>query len=585
MRKLFSLLILSVVLACLSCTGSGKSHRTVQPSDSLYTDTAAMLVYGTDPGRAFQILDSAVIVGNISPFCADVCRAIIYGNTLVEEQQMDSSIQICLRLLESDSTSIKTPRGMENRIVVLRQLGSVYNRKSDSEMALQYYTELAELLRESGDELEALRTEAEIGLIMADLGWTDEALAKLDKVIRGLNRPLSVDCLDASIVAMRRQISVLTDLDRKEEIISLSRSILAKLDHFEQHQGEYADDSFRLPPIPKDRVRYIDFCRAQAYAILSRTFDDRDSVRHYLTLFNQSDYAKAIGISPMIVPALIKLGEYERAQSIFDEQERMLGTDTLNKGYAFILKGRATIAHKLGRISEAYDYNVRYANLQNKLHERVLADKTHIYAVRYQLHEQQLKAQKAETSLRVRNIILVSVLILLVLLSVVSLYYNRLRHLITDKNRALVRMINGTPPELTDVPDSADLLDDAKEVSEDIADEQGLAASKSLFETIDSTVREERLYANINLQRQDIISRFGIGRHTLNNLLTTYAGVRSFTQYVNEIRMAEAVELLRNNPEMTLTAVATAVGFSPANLRDKFKQQYGMTPAEYRQNM
>lgn len=544
-----------------------------------------MLVYGTDPGRAFQILDSAVIVGNISPFCADVCRAIIYGNTLVEEQQMDSSIQICLRLLESDSTSIKTPRGMENRIVVLRQLGSVYNRKSDSEMALQYYTELAELLRESGDELEALRTEAEIGLIMADLGWTDEALAKLDKVIRGLNRPLSVDCLDASIVAMRRQISVLTDLDRKEEIISLSRSILAKLDHFEQHQGEYADDSFRLPPIPKDRVRYIDFCRAQAYAILSRTFDDRDSVRHYLTLFNQSDYAKAIGISPMIVPALIKLGEYERAQSIFDEQERMLGTDTLNKGYAFILKGRATIAHKLGRISEAYDYNVRYANLQNKLHERVLADKTHIYAVRYQLHEQQLKAQKAETSLRVRNIILVSVLILLVLLSVVSLYYNRLRHLITDKNRALVRMINGTPPELTDVPDSADLLDDAKEVSEDIADEQGLAASKSLFETIDSTVREERLYANINLQRQDIISRFGIGRHTLNNLLTTYAGVRSFTQYVNEIRMAEAVELLRNNPEMTLTAVATAVGFSPANLRDKFKQQYGMTPAEYRQNM
>ena len=49
--------------------------------------------------------------------------------------------------------------------------------------------------------------------------------------------------------------------------------------------------------------------------------------------------------------------------------------------------------------------------------------------------------------------------------------------------------------------------------------------------------------------------------------------------------MEEAVKLLRNNPEMTLTAVATAVGFSLANLRDKFKQQYGMTPAEYRQNM
>ena len=544
-----------------------------------------MLVYGTDPGRAFQILDSAVIVGNISPFCADVCRAIIYGNTLVEEQQMDSSIQICQRLLESDSTDIKTPRGKENRIVVLRQLGSVYNRKSDSEMALNYYTELAELLRESGDELEALRTEVEIGVSMAGLGWTDKALAKLDKVIRELNRPHSVDCLDISILAMRRKINILKDLGRNEEIVSLGRAILAKIDHFEQHQGDYADDSFRLPPIPENRARYINFCRAQAYASLACAFAERDSARYYLTLFDQTNFALTFSLRQMIVPALINLGEYDRARSILDEMEQKLGTDTLNKSYAVILSGRSAIARNLGQMSAAYDYNARYATLQDKLNDSLLASKAHTYAIRYQLQEQQLKTQKAEASLRIRTLVLVGILVLFFILSIVSLYYYRLRHIISSKNRALVRMINGTPLEFPDAADSSELPDDPKEVSEDIADEQGLAASKSLFETIDSTVREERLYANINLQRQDIISRFGIGRHTLNNLLTTYAGVRSFTQYINEIRMEEAVKLLRNNPEMTLTAVATAVGFSPANLRDKFKQQYGMTPAEYRQNM
>ena len=36
---------------------------------------------------------------------------------------------------------------------------------------------------------------------------------------------------------------------------------------------------------------------------------------------------------------------------------------------------------------------------------------------------------------------------------------------------------------------------------------------------------------------------------------------------------------------MTLTAIASEVGFTPANLREQFKQKYGMSPAEYRQNL
>jgi AraC-like DNA-binding protein len=36
---------------------------------------------------------------------------------------------------------------------------------------------------------------------------------------------------------------------------------------------------------------------------------------------------------------------------------------------------------------------------------------------------------------------------------------------------------------------------------------------------------------------------------------------------------------------MTISAIAEAVGFTPANLREQFKQKYGMTPQEYRQNM
>ena len=82
-----------------------------------------------------------------------------------------------------------------------------------------------------------------------------------------------------------------------------------------------------------------------------------------------------------------------------------------------------------------------------------------------------------------------------------------------------------------------------------------------------------------------ICDRFNISRHTLNDLLAEHTGGLSFPQYVNNIRLEETLSLLHNAPQKTISAIATEVGFSSANLREQFKRKYGITPAEYRQNM
>ena len=61
-----------------------------------------------------------------------------------------------------------------------------------------------------------------------------------------------------------------------------------------------------------------------------------------------------------------------------------------------------------------------------------------------------------------------------------------------------------------------------------------------------------------------------------------YADGQSFPQYVNNIRLEEALRLLRDAPSKALSAIATDIGFTPANLREQFKRKYGITPAEYR---
>lgn len=108
---------------------------------------------------------------------------------------------------------------------------------------------------------------------------------------------------------------------------------------------------------------------------------------------------------------------------------------------------------------------------------------------------------------------------------------------------------------------------------------------KELFITIDTTIRKERLYAQVNLMREDIMERFNIGRHHLNDQLNAFADGMSFPQYINSIRMEIAYELMTNHPEMTITDVAREVGFTAPNLREQFKRKYGMTPVEYREQL
>ena len=201
---------------------------------------------------------------------------------------------------------------------------------------------------------------------------------------------------------------------------------------------------------------------------------------------------------------------------------RQLGADTLTVAYANILKDRADVAKARGQYLRTASLMERYVRLMEQRHEQHHLSDAQEYAARY--------------------------------------------HAIGDKNRVLARMIN--------------------ELSEAKAEQQ-LDASKpdkKIFDLIDGTIRREKLYTNINLQRQDIIDRFDIGRHALNDLFSAYADGQSFTAYINSLRLQEALHLIRKEPDTPVSAIAEAVGFTPSNFREQFKREFGMTPTEYRQN-
>jgi len=105
MKKNFSIVFILSLFVLAGCKGqgirSGESKGGSQPTDTIYTEKAAMDIYGTQPERALQIIDSAELLGNLTAIKADYLRALVYTRS-IESMQYDSAILIAERLMEND---------------------------------------------------------------------------------------------------------------------------------------------------------------------------------------------------------------------------------------------------------------------------------------------------------------------------------------------------------------------------------------------------------------------------------------------------------------------------------------------------
>ena len=464
-----------------------------------------MEVYAYQPERALQIIDSAVIVGNISKVWADGLRARIYSWTLMgqtvdsllggpEDVRFDSARVIGERLLVHDS--LKTNIGMHQD--VLEVLVCVARRQQDTARWLRRSQELVEVCRQQGEdaEPEALRTEAEVGAVLCAMGQRERGMAQLDSVIAILDsrEHRQFNWLDATIIALKRKISVLTNEEKYVETLPLARRIIDRLNDYEQHPQDYHDGTYREPQNATERADYINFYRTQMQSRLTAAY--------------------------------AALGEQGSMEDVYEQIERSV------------------------RDAEAREHKARYHAL-----------------------ELQMLRQQAESRSKMMTVVaVVSVISLLLILFFATYVYFQSRR-IKLKNQVLIRQINQSLSK-EPAPSSEPLMAASSGDADD---------TTALFTTIDRCIRSERLYANANIQRQDVCDRFNIRREVLNQLLATHADGLSFPAYINGIRLTEACRLLKDEPTKTVVAIANEVGLSPRYLRRLFVEQYGVTPTEFRE--
>lgn len=129
---------------------------------------------------------------------------------------------------------------------MLDLLVSITRQQDNYEQCLRWATEKADYCRQLGKETEALRTEAEIGVILVELGEEEKGIAKLNGVIASLEGQRQTDEMDACVIAIRRKINVLKKLNRVEEVIPLSQHLIEMINDYREHYNQYTDNEMRL---------------------------------------------------------------------------------------------------------------------------------------------------------------------------------------------------------------------------------------------------------------------------------------------------------------------------------------------------
>lgn len=95
-------------------------------------------------------------------------------------------------------------------------------------------------------------------------------------------------------------------------------------------------------------------------------------------------------------------------------------------------------------------------------------------------------------------------------------------------------------------------------------------------------MEEDAIYTNDELKLATVAEMLGLSGHQLSELINRHLGL-SYSQYLRQIRVQAAQNILRREPDQSVLSIALEVGYrSQSTFYAAFKQETGLSPGEYR---
>ena len=108
---------------------------------------------------------------------------------------------------------------------------------------------------------------------------------------------------------------------------------------------------------------------------------------------------------------------------------------------------------------------------------------------------------------------------------------------------------------------------------------------EQLYQYIDDIIIREHLFCDPNFGREAIMERFHLSKERVGTIFSKSSEYGKMSTYILKLRLEYAAQLLLEQPDKTVVQIASDSGFSSsAYFSNCFRQQFGMTPTDYRRD-
>ena len=290
-----------------------------------------------------------------------------------------------------------------------------------------------------------------------------------------------------------------------------------------------------------------------------------------------------------IADYLRERGRYPEAVKVNDDliQKIRAHGDTLGEMMNCAKWGLAEVYQKMGNYKQATDLYVQVLEINDTLKARQAQNTAQELAAIYHDQEQKQTIQEQEIANTRKNYILVIVLAVLIGVIAYTVIIVRQKRIISQKNRSLVKQITEamTYKELYNNEKArlAELTSqDKNDQQSDPPTDLNAMTDEQLFQHVTEVIERERLFLDPRFERQTVIDRFQLSKERVGNIFSQSEHAK-LTNYIQQLRLEYAAQLLVEQPERSIVQIATDSGFSSHKyFTDRFRQYFSMTPTEFR---
>jgi len=281
----------------------------------------------------------------------------------------------------------------------------------------------------------------------------------------------------------------------------------------------------------------------------------------------------------LIMPYLFDNRKYDDIVFLNSQRENFLiqNNDTINYHMLTIKRNLARVYRKKGDFEKAASYFEELAILGDSIKIREQNSDALEFATIYETQEKEAQIQHQKSIVQKRNILLVSIFIVVILLGIILYIVFRNMQETKEKNKTLIKQIKEIQQYRKNY-----LLPIIK------PDEGGNSTvthkilNEDVFIEFLKLMNDEKLYQNARLTRDEVVLRLHTNKNILIEALKRNTGL-SFNEYVNNLRLEESLTLLENSAiNENLENIADRVGLSKSTFYRLFREKYAMTPSEYR---